>query len=268
MDADVVGDLVARERRSDRPALRALPSGREQSYRDFCTTAYKAGNFLRYLGVGPGDRVAVAADPRPEPVVTFLGAALLGAVTRFGDPATADGGGAEAERGDAPGRLRAVVAGVEREADLDPPPGRRLAVYGGEPAGAATAHWERDVWSENPAFPPTDVAPGDPILAAGDGSDRSHADALAAAAAVADALELSAGDAVALRAPLSDLRAAVGGVLAPLLAGGTVVLVGDGADGEAAGGDGVDATAAVVADGAGAESAPEARTLSVAEIDP
>ena len=266
MDADVVGDLVARERRSDRPALRALPSGREQSYRDFCTTAYKAGNFLRYLGVGPGDRIAVAADPRPEPVVTFLGAALLGAVTRFGDPATADGDGTEAERGDGPGRLRAVVAGVEREADLDPPPGRRLAVYGGEPAGAATAHWERDVWSENPAFPPTDVAPGDPILAAGVAGDRrdcSHADALAAAAAVADALALSAGDAVALRAPLSDPRAVVGGVLAPLLADGTAVLVGEAADGE-----GIDATAAVVADGAGAAPAPEARTLSVAEIGP
>lgn len=225
--ARTVGDLVARERRAEAPALRSFEAGDERTvrYRDCVTTAAKAGNVLRHLGVRGRDAVdaaptpddptgapapwlvAVAPDPRPEPLLTFLGAAAVGAVGRF-DP----------DAGDA--RVCVVGAG-DREA-YDPPPGTTLVVYGDDPAASGTVHWESEVWSENPATPPAGVAPDDPALVA----DRhhTHAELLAAARTVVDRLDLAPGDGVALRASLADPRAVAAGVLAPLLAGGVVVL--------------------------------------------
>lgn len=248
-DARVVGDLTDRERRAPGPAVRSFAGGSERtvSYRDCVTTAARAGNFLRHLGVrggrtagdGPDDRaargngegngadgdddgdgddgdgersprtVAVAPDPAPEPILTLLGAAAIGAVVRFGADAT---------------RARALLVHVDDEGRCDPPPGTRLAVYGGEPSRPGTAHWEAEVWSENPAVPPAGVEPDDPALATGAGRRYTHADLLSAARTAADRLGLGPGDAAALRAPLSDPRAVAAGVLAPLLVGGVVVL--------------------------------------------
>ncbi|MFC7137131.1 hypothetical protein [Halobaculum litoreum] len=82
-DLALVGDLVARERRSERLALHAAELDRTYSYFDLCNTAYKVGNVLSHRGVREGDRLVVDPTPLPEPVLTFLGAALLGAVTEF-----------------------------------------------------------------------------------------------------------------------------------------------------------------------------------------
>lgn len=65
---DVIGDLMARDRRSDRLALRVDGPGRTYTYHDLITTSYKAGNVLRYLGVRKGARVAVDPAPLPEPL--------------------------------------------------------------------------------------------------------------------------------------------------------------------------------------------------------
>jgi hypothetical protein len=209
MDASVVGDLLARERRGPETALVDGTRDRSRSYRDVCTTAYKAGNFLRYLGVDGGDTVAIAPEARPQPVFTFLGASLLGAVTRFA--ATTD--------------AAAVVVDAADEASVSPPPGTKLAVYGGAPARPDTVHWEETVWSENPAFPPTPVDPADPVVASADGTTTyDHGRVLAAARRVVEEWSLDAGDGVALRAPLGDPRTVAAGVVAPLLAGGHVVL--------------------------------------------
>ena len=83
---DVLGDLVARERRSGRPAVHVVGTDRSISYRDFCTTAYKAGNVLRYLGVREESTIAVAGTVGSHPLWAFYGAAQLGAVTRFVTP--------------------------------------------------------------------------------------------------------------------------------------------------------------------------------------
>jgi acyl-coenzyme A synthetase/AMP-(fatty) acid ligase len=219
---DVIGDLVARERRGDDLAVRAPAADRAIDYHDFCTTAWKAGNVLRYLGVGRGALVAVAPDPLPEPVLTFLGAAQLGAVTRF-DPV-------------ADGSARAVVVHRDREGDFDLPPGSKLVVYGGDPSDPTVTHWEGTVWSENPVFPPTDVDPGDAALATAD-AEYSHADLLAAAGAVVDDYGFGPGDAVGTDAPLSAPRGLVAGVVAPLLAGATAVLGSEDAPADADGPD-------------------------------
>jgi hypothetical protein len=51
LDADVLGDLVARERRTDEPLVRFGP-GRADFYtaHKFCTDAWKAANLFRYDG--------------------------------------------------------------------------------------------------------------------------------------------------------------------------------------------------------------------------
>jgi hypothetical protein len=214
----VLGDLVARERRSDRPALRTA-GGRRYSYHDFCTTSYKAGNFLRYLGVRTGDVVAVEPDPLPEPILTFFGAVQLGSVTRFG-ASDSRAGRTGGPAGDPP---RATVVPVDRESAFSPPPGHKLAVYGGSPESPEVAHWEQEVWSENPAFPPTEVDPASPALVTDDGSESSHEELLAVARRVVAETGLSEHDEVAVRGLLSRVGVVAGGVIAPLLAGATVV---------------------------------------------
>ena len=209
VDPNIVGDLVARERRTSGLALRADEPGRTYSYYDFITTSYKAGNVLRYLGVREGDEVLVVPEALPESVLTFFGAAQLGAVTRFAD-----------DIGETV--PRAVVAPAEREDDFDLPPGHRLAVYGDKPTAPSTTHWETEVWSENPAVHPATVTPGDPLLAAA-GRTYSHAEALAAASdTVADA-DLQPGTEVFVQGRLGDPGVVAAGLLAPIMAGATIV---------------------------------------------
>ena len=212
MSIRLLGDLVARERRSSDPALTAPAGGRSYTYRDFCTTAYKAGNVLRYLGVDRGDRVAVPPDPLPDPVFALLGAAQLGAAVAFdaGPDRVADG------------EFRAAVVPADREATFDVPPGCNLAVYGGPPDDPATTHWEAELWSENPAFPPTEVSPDDAALAAG-GREFSHAGVLSAAERVVADAGVDAGTTVAVRASLTHPGTVAAGVVVPLLAGGEIL---------------------------------------------
>jgi hypothetical protein len=221
LDSETIGDAVARERRTSGPALRARASGRTYSYRDFITTSYKAGNVLRHLGVGPGDEVRVASEYVPEPVLSFYGAAQLGAVTRFGT---------EIE-GEPP---RVVVAPAAREAEFDLPPGHHLVVYGDPPTDPSVTHWEAEVWSENPAVHPVAVDGSDTLLAAADRT-YTHSEVLAAAAGVVADAGIDPGTEVVLRGPPTDPAVVVAGVVAPILAGATIVLP-DGWDREAAAG--------------------------------
>ncbi|QKY19378.1 AMP-binding protein [Halolamina sp. CBA1230] len=227
---DAVADLLARDRRSDRAAL--VVDGRERSYHELITNAYKAGNVLRYHGVGEGRTVAVAPVPDLPPVLAFLGAAQLGAATRFDPEAGADAGD------------RLLLVPAAEQATYDPAPGTKLAVFGGvdgrspsanrtqsdDDAGdAETIDWAESVWSENPAFPPTEIAPETQLLVAGDRT-VSHGDALAAASEVADRRGLDADSRVVIRASLAEPGAVVAGLLAPLLVGGCAVLVGPSGD--------------------------------------
>jgi acyl-CoA synthetase (AMP-forming)/AMP-acid ligase II len=266
MAADVLGDLVARERRRDAVALRVDATGREISYRDFCTTAWKAGHALSHCGVHPGARVALAPDPAPQPLLTLFGAACLGACVTFDTEATA----------------RAVLVPADHEGDVERRPGRAVVVYGDAPADPGVTHWERTVWSENPVRPPGERDADEVVLdgeeprpsSSRTGSDDSeasetpraerddvpqatgrspvttgeagnpgstaytHREVLAAATRVVDAAGLDADMSVGLRAPLTDPRAVVAGVVAPLSVGGTVVLPEGASDADVFVGDG------------------------------
>jgi hypothetical protein len=216
MEPSVLGDLVARERRSDALALDAPALGRDYDYRRFCTTAWKVGNFLHHIGVRSGVAVGVAADPVPEPVLTLFGAALLGAPVRFLD-------------GDPDGDTRAVVVPTGSE-EVELPPGGQRVVYGDPPEDPSTSYFERDVWSQNPTEPPDPVAPDDVALRA-DG-EHSHRDLLEAAEGVVGEWGLEPGESVAVRAPLTHPGTVAAGVVAPLLAGGTVLLPAEGSEGD------------------------------------
>jgi len=231
MPVSVLGALVARDRRSDRVALRVAARERAYSYRDFCTTAWKVGHALGHLGVHAGSEVALAPDPAPQPLLTLFGAACLGARATF----------------DAGADARVVLVPADREGDADARPGRKVVVYGDAPDGIGITHWEETVWSENPAMPPGERS-GDEVALDAGGAAYTHRELLAAADGVVDAFGLDAETSVALRAPLTDPRAVVAGVIAPLLAGGTVVLP----DGDAS------ADVTVVAD--------EGGRLSVADV--
>jgi len=92
------------------------------------------------------------------------------------------------------------------------------------------AHFERELWSENPVEPPDAVAAADPVFRADDRT-YTHAELLAAARDVAAAHDLGDGDVVALDAPLTEVGALAAGVLAGLSVGATVRLGGtDGGD--------------------------------------
>lgn len=234
---NVLGDLVARARRSDVPALRTPVTERPYDYRRFCTTAWKVGNFLRHLGVREGVTVGVADGKGPEPVLTLFGTALLGASVRFDPPREAD--------------VRALVAPVERVDEYDLPPGGQRVGYGGVPDDPRVAQFERDVWSENPTEPPDAVEADQPVLWTAEGH-ITHTELLDAAQSVVKRWNLTTDDTVAVRAPLHRPGTVVAGVVAPILAGGVVLFPDEDDCGDYA-----------VADG----DAPEDRVVSPAAVE-
>ncbi len=236
---ETLGDLVARDRRSRDPALRARTGVTPRyDYYQLCTTAQKTGNFLSHFGVGPGTRVGIVPEPGGAPILTLFGTALVGATARFDPPRETD--------------VRVLVAPGGVVGEYDRPPGRRTIAYGEDVADPEIEAFGAGVWSENPACPsPPTLSPDDPVLKTDDGS-YAHADLLDAAQTVAEDASLSADDEVAIRAPLAHAGTVVAGVLAPLFVGGTVVFPGE---------DEV-VDVGVVSGGGG----PEARTVDVHDI--
>lgn len=206
----LVGDLIARDRRS-RDAALVTEAGRERTYHDLITNAYKAANVFRYLGAREGATIAVEPRPTVHTILGFLGAAGLGAAVRF-DP----------HAGIAAGD-RVVLADVSDEGALDPAPGTNLAVFGGPPDRAATTHWEQELWSENPGMPPSSIDRSDPVLRESEHT-VSHATALSAAASLVDSHGIDSETRVVLRADFSRPAAVIVGLIAPLLVVGAVVL--------------------------------------------
>lgn len=223
-----IGDLVAagREREGTvfEPAERSTPF----SYHDFCTNAWKVGNLLRHYGVREGARVAIVAGPKaptaddqpgwiresPDALQAFLGAALDGAVVDL-DPA----GAVES---------KVFIAPSDWVDDYQRGPGTKPIAYGGPPADPTIAHLEREAWSENPLQPPGEFGPADPVLAADE--TYTHGDLLAASRRVVAEYDLTAGDRVSLKAPVTEPGTLVAGLLAPMRVGSTVLL-GDGETG-------------------------------------
>lgn len=206
---DILGDAIGRDRRSSATALRAPATGRSYDYRRFCTNAWKVGNFLRHHGVRSGAGVGIADDPLPEPVLTLYGAALLGAVVRFAPAEDAS--------------PRALVVPESAVDSHDPEPGTKVIAYGDRHENPSVAYFERDIWSENPTQPPDSVEPTDQFVATDKGT-YTHEEILAAAERVIDDAGLGSDDEVAVHGPFSNPGVVAAGLVAPIVAGGAIVL--------------------------------------------
>lgn len=231
MDATVIGDLVDSSRRSDELAYCvAGDRARSHTYDSVCTTTWKAANLLRLYGVHEGSVVGIvdapkhpdfepgtspptAETPIPEVVFAFLGAASLGATVRFDPPADA-----------AVDALVGPAAWLDR---YEPGSACTEIAYGGPPEAPSVVHFETEVWSETPIAPPETVDPDAPVLT-NDGRTFDHRRLLGAAEAFVEHQDLTADDSVVVDAALSAPGTVVGGILAPLLAGGTIQVGGDG----------------------------------------
>ncbi|ELY94637.1 hypothetical protein C483_02860 [Natrialba hulunbeirensis JCM 10989] len=208
-----VDELFTRERREDRTAL-VDTTRRDYDAHWLCTSAWKAGNFLRHAGVREGVTVGVTGNG-PVALLACFGATLLGATTRPNPPADLT------QETD----LQAIVAPVdELESDrYELPRGTSMLGYGDKPETPGIKHFDAGLWSENPSFPPQSLPPETGLLT--DGSRAvSHAQVLESARNLIDDYEIKAGDRVVVRGPLSAVEVAVAGVFAPLLAEAVTVL--------------------------------------------
>ena len=238
--SETLKELIAAAKDREGTVLDAAERSAPYSYREFATNCFKAGNLLGHYGVHPGATVTVAVGPKEAPgdggaddgetsdggsgedAIGFLGAAepLLAILGGASVGATVDVTPAE------PVESRALVAPAWRPSETAPR--CSTLAYGGPPEDPAVAHFEAELWSENPTAPPEPVAATDPALRA-DGESYSHETLLAVAGDVVADHGLDETSRVLLSASLTDPGALVAGVLAPLSVGATVVLP-DGAD--------------------------------------
>ncbi|QLG48365.1 hypothetical protein [Natrinema halophilum] len=214
MNVGTVDDLFTRELRDDRTGL-VDATGREYDYHWLCTSSWKAGNFLRHSGVREGVTVGVVGDG-PFALLAFFGTTLLEGTTRFDPPMNL------AEVDD----FRALVAPVESLENFELPRGAQRIGYGTRPDAPDVHHFDAGLWSENPSFPPLSTDPETVLLTDGDRT-VTHREVLDETRRIIEEAGLEANDRVVVRAPLSDLRTVVAGVIAPLLAGGGIVLSGN-----------------------------------------
>lgn len=208
---ETLGDVFARERRSDDVAL-VDDAGREYDYHWLCTAAWKAGNFLRHAGVRRGVTVGVVGTG-PLALLAFFGTGLLRGTTRFDPPRDLADAAA----------FRAVVAPTGELGAYDLPRGAQRVGYGSDPDAPDVHHFDAGLWSENPSFPSLEIDSETPLLTDGE-TVWSHGEAHEAAATVVTEYGLDPSRRVVVRTASFDYETVVAGVIAPLVAGSTIVL--------------------------------------------
>ncbi len=180
---------------------------RAKEYKEetFYTTCHKTANLLNHLGVREGGSVVVSSAPEPENVFGFLGACLVGAATRFFDRGSVD--------------ADALVCSGERLEAYDVPASCSVLAHGEASVPTDTTSFEREIWGENPVFPPDLVAGGDTVVLAESG--RSSAEVVEDARETVSERDLWNGDEVHVER-LNEEGAV--DVVAALIARATVVL--------------------------------------------
>jgi len=271
---ETLTELVAAAKEREGPALDAAGRSAPYSYREFATNCFKAGNLLGHYGVHPGADVTVAVGPKEAPASASDDS---GAGATDGSAGNEASGDAAMGYPDAAEPLLAILGGASVGATVDVTPAtpvesRALVfpawrsyetapqcsplAYGGPPSEPSVAHFEAALWSENPTAPPERVAADDPALRAAGGT-YTHGTLLAVAGDVVEDHGLDESSQVTLSAALTEPGALVAGVLAPLVAGATVLLPGGPARDSGGGGTETEPTLRVVtgqADGGEGES--------------
>ncbi|QSW99029.1 hypothetical protein [Haloterrigena alkaliphila] len=250
MTAATVDELLTRELRAEHTSL-VDATGREFDHHWLCTTAWKAGNFLRHAGVRKGVTVGIVGES-PLSLLACFGTALLEGATQF-DPPT--------DLTDAD-EFRALVAPVRdlESGTYDLPRGAQRVGYGAKPEEPDIHHFDAGVWTENPAFPPLDIDPETTLLTDGERT-VSHGAVCEAAVNVVAEYGLEEGDRVVIRTPFSDPRTVAAGVVAPLLADGVIVLTGETKETAVERG-----TYAVSSDDDGPDAVPEPTRIDLGDV--
>ena len=176
---------------------------KEYNEETFYRTCHKTANLLNHLGVREGGDVVVSPAAVPENVFGFLGACLVGAATCFSDGGTVD--------------ADALVCAGDRLDSYDVPPSCSVLAHGEAPPRAT--NFEREIWGENPVFPPDLIADVDAVVLAE--SRRSSAQLVEEAREAVDERGLWNGDEVYVE-KLDEEGAR--SVVAALLSRATVVL--------------------------------------------
>jgi hypothetical protein len=204
---ETIKDLVAACRDASGPVVETAERTAPYTYDEFVPNVWKAGNLLGHYGVHPGATVTVVAGPKAadqgtksrridaaDPLFALLGATMVGATARLEPIEPVDS------------RALVLPAGW---ADRYETTARcsRLA-YGGPPTDADVVHFEEEMWSENPIEPPERVGADDAALVDSEG-EYSHGELLAAADEVVSEYDLTAGDRIALDAPVTEVGAVV-----------------------------------------------------------
>ncbi len=172
----------------------------------FVETVFRTGNFLRHCGVHESAAVEIVPVPEPETVFGLLGTMLLGGTVSFQT-----------------GTSRRPAARLGPTPELNGPEfpaGCKPIGFGSPPGDPSWASFEREVWSENPSFPETDLDPDRPVFA--ETPTRGLDSLLERAEEIAKGIEPAAE--VALRADIADPATVTSGVFAPLVAGATILL--------------------------------------------
>ncbi|MFH8752192.1 TIGR03089 family protein [Streptomyces rimosus] len=188
----------------------------ELSVATFANWVAKTANYLQDdLAAEPGDRLALLLPAHWQTAVWLLACSSVGVVADIGgDPAAAD----------------LVVSGPDTLEEARACSGERVALalrpLGGRfpqpPEGFAD--YAAEVPGQGDRFAPyAPVAPGDPALAV-DGRELTGAETVAAALADAAERGLSAGSRLLSGLPYDTWAGLSAGLLAPLAAGGSVVL--------------------------------------------
>lgn len=217
---DTLADLIAEGRTREGTALDIESRVTPYSYEKWCTNTWKAANLLSHYGVASLGSLSVVVGPKsdsgpagvvdtPAPLVAVLGGTLLGATVGATPPRSIE--------------TRTVVHPDGWGQRYDLPPGCTQLVYGGPPSEPSVVQFEREAWSENPIEPPESIGPDDEAVRM-NGETHTHGAVLVAARAVVDRYDVSEGDEVVLATELDSMGAFVGGVVAPMSVGATVVV--------------------------------------------
>ena len=236
VEFETLKQLVSAGRRRTGTALEIAGRRTPYRYEDFCTNCYKAANLFGQYGGHPGGRIDVVVGPKPEfesnaaePIIHRPAAGTSDRGGRFTSAAplyALVGGtliGATVAIQPDPIDSRVLVAPTGWQTRYDLPPGCSVLGYGGPPESAEVAHFEAECWSQNPTEPPEPVDPTDSAVRMA-GEQFTHAEVCELADRTARDLQLDANTRLGLTAPLRTPAAVIGGVLAPLSVGATVVV--------------------------------------------
>jgi non-ribosomal peptide synthetase component E (peptide arylation enzyme) len=190
----------------DAAALRAPGRGEQvYTYERLRETVSETATLFHEMGIDSDSRVAIAAHPTAYPVFAFYAAGLLGATTWVGPPQRVN--------------AHVAVAPSDMVVGYQLPDGAARIGYGETPDDDDVLHFERAIWNTEAEHPTLDVLPGTKAITDGEWK-FSHRNLLEAAKDVAERLDEDTT--VSVRADLSNPCAIAGGIVAPLLVGGTI----------------------------------------------